>query len=199
MVKDGGWRGEGRRSPLPADGALPPTPVGWRSASQVSREYVGGSVQIRKRMEAVRRSLIAEACDRGLSVGEAVALVEQDFVGLRKPWRGAASLAASPEAVRLMGLIPQRTPPRQAGKLAVGVAVAPKVPGGLLHRHQAHGRVAAGIGREHVRGWLVFGRSRNCGRTKPDWPEKATYEHRDSCIQPGSRSCRGEGGKARPI
>ena len=104
-------KGEGRGKDVP------PTPAGWRSASQLCREYIGGCAQIKQRMEEVRRNLIAVTCERGVSEEDAVAHVEQKFIGWRRPWRGAASWTASPEAVLMLGLIPreQAAAPRPAG------------------------------------------------------------------------------------
>jgi hypothetical protein len=80
-------------------------PAGWRSAKQLNKEYVGGNAGLNNRMGQLRKELIADMRAAGYTENEAADLVEEHLIGKKKPYRGRAALAASPDAVRALELI----------------------------------------------------------------------------------------------
>ena len=82
-----------------------------RSAWELSREYVGGSIAINKQMATIREALLGDMVAAGYSENKAAVLVDDHLIGQKKPAQGREGLAASPEIVQLaeeLGLLVRR-------------------------------------------------------------------------------------------
>ena len=86
------------------DEAIRAKPRTWRSGHELKKEYVGGSIAINKRMAVIQRALLGDMVAAGYSESEAAALVDDHLIGCKRPKQGRECLAASPEAVRILGV-----------------------------------------------------------------------------------------------
>ncbi len=97
----------------------------WRTAEELSQQFVGGDTTIRTKLGAFCEHKRAELLDAGIEADEAARTVDNDWCGLRTSGR-FETLCASPLAVEQLkreNILVSRAhqaPPRQEGWLSVG-------------------------------------------------------------------------------
>jgi hypothetical protein len=81
----------------------PPKPDNWQSAIQLSKKGFGAEPALGVKLRDLHAALIADVVAAGYPEEEAVALVEHNLIGQKKPTAGGReAAAASPDAVRLL-------------------------------------------------------------------------------------------------
>lgn len=88
----------------------PNRPAGWLSANQLRQRYRGSGEHLRVLLGQLRLALIDDLSAAGYSEQEAINIVENNLVGWSAKHEGKATLAVSPEVVRLLGLSPKSDP-----------------------------------------------------------------------------------------
>jgi hypothetical protein len=80
----------------------PPKPEGWRSAVSLARDHHACAVRLNRLLQETHDALVQDMIATGYSNSDAVALVENNLIGQKTPFRGRAALYASPQAVRIL-------------------------------------------------------------------------------------------------
>lgn len=81
-----------------------PRPPNWRTAAQLERQFIGSHAGIARLMDRVRNALVVDLEASGFPPAAAAALVGDHLLKVCRLRQGRDQLAASPDAVRLLGL-----------------------------------------------------------------------------------------------